>query len=129
MTNNRTKGTRKEHECLEQFKAWMQENKPGHKLIAQWRSISNAYNNTDYLGSWDLALCYNYEKIQVEYRIQVKSAFNLKYYRSLQAKWENSLAYNWLAIYGKVPKVILSQQGRLPKAMQIQLKGFTLIRI
>lgn len=99
--NTRTKGTRKELECLKAFRAWMQTAHPDHKEIGVWRSIANKFNNTDLYSDFDLALAYHFKSIVIEYRIQVKSKYEKAYYESLREKWKDSMEHNYLAVYQK----------------------------
>ena len=128
MTNKKTKGTNKEHQCLQEFKAYMA-GKPDYKYVAEWRVVSNRFQNQDFLGNFDLAVAYRFKSIIGLYLIQVKSRFEPKYYKELQARWLDFNCHCYLAVYDKSWKGIVKGPIRGISTEIITLPGFRLVRI
>lgn len=141
--NTRSKGTRMERLCLEEFKYWIKIRKPLLSFSKEWRSVANKFNNTDLFGDWDLALLYHillksniyYEGgeyaydarqkrerlVPIEFRIQVKSKYIGTLHRDLAKLYENGSIECYLAVYGTIPEKI--------KRLTIRLPHFWLIRV
>ena len=126
MVNTRQKGTKMEGLCLKEFKEYMA-TRQDYKLIGEWRSVANRFQNVDVFDDWDVMLAYRYKTIQVWHAIQVKSLFKRSYHTKLSIKWADAPSHCWLSVYSKVPKHV--QIYKRGEAQRIELPHFTLVRI
>lgn len=132
-----SKGTQNEKACLEAYKAYMLQKKD-YILIDEWRTVRTGFktkkgfisHNNDFLHDFDLGVAYSYKGVGVLVFIQVKSKFELKYYRYLQERWSSSPAHCYLASYSKLPKSIKANEAHAIESERIRLDDkFTMVRI
>lgn len=145
--NDSKKATKKELDCLKAYKNYL--TKKNKQIIAEWRTVRTgfrlpsgayiAHNNDlfskdkegkkDGLG-FDIALVVRYKSIVSIHLIQIKSIFDLKYYKQIQAKYSDLNAFAYLAVYGgKVPKVIKAGGLANVQPERIKLLEFELVRV
>lgn len=129
--SNRSKGTQREGQCLQQLKQLL-DSRHGYKYIASWRSIAHKFQNTDLLGAFDLCLAYDYSiasivkgKIQVWFCVQCKSRFEKAYYEEMKHQWQDAPAHCYLAVWHPRQSLLEKHSGK----ENLRLKDFLLIRL